>query len=175
MRLILMLLILGLLIAAWLSIPFSNGNAASRFYVIDGDTIILNGLTYRLWGIDAPEKHQSCQRHGHAYRCGMEARAYLRSLIRDPSQIRCENRPRSQGETRIVALCRAKGADLGQQMAAAGWAIDYSFFSHGYYAAIEAKARADQRGLWAGSFQTPRAWRQKTGRLIQWRNKGAEC
>ena len=27
---------------------------------IDGDTIKLDGMTYRLWGIDAPESKQAC-------------------------------------------------------------------------------------------------------------------
>ena len=32
--------------------------AAQR--VVDGDTIDLNGTRWRLWGIDAPETHQTC-------------------------------------------------------------------------------------------------------------------
>jgi endonuclease YncB( thermonuclease family) len=29
--------------------------------VTDGDTIKLNGTTWRLWGIDAPEMRQTCK------------------------------------------------------------------------------------------------------------------
>jgi endonuclease YncB( thermonuclease family) len=29
--------------------------------ITDGDTIKLNGATWRLWGIDAPELHQTCR------------------------------------------------------------------------------------------------------------------
>lgn len=28
--------------------------------ITDGDTLKLNGVTYRLWGIDAPETKQDC-------------------------------------------------------------------------------------------------------------------
>ena len=49
--------------------------------VVDGDTLRLEGRTYRLWGIDAPELIQVCQRDGQAYACGREAAAYLRMLL----------------------------------------------------------------------------------------------
>jgi endonuclease YncB( thermonuclease family) len=35
-------------------------NGAMSFYLAPGDTIKVDGATYRLWGIDAPELHQSC-------------------------------------------------------------------------------------------------------------------
>lgn len=119
---------------------------ADQLYVIDGDTFSWNGKTYRLWGIDAPEKDQSCRRP-EDYQCGATARSYLRSLI-DPATLACEIKSRAKKETRIVALCRVDGEDLAQLMVSAGWAIDYKFFSKGYYAAAEADARSARRGLW---------------------------
>jgi endonuclease YncB( thermonuclease family) len=40
----------------WRSCPIG----ARQNRVIDGDTLRVDGVTYRLWGIDAPEEHQSC-------------------------------------------------------------------------------------------------------------------
>lgn len=145
--------------------PLPIGAAfADPFYVIDGDTFSLNGRTYRLWGIDAPEKEQSCRLKSKDYLCGQAARDYLRSLVKDSATIRCETKPRAKKETRIVALCRVDGEDLAQLMVSAGWAVDYKFFSKGYYAAAEADARAAKRGLWAGEFQQPQAWRKANPR-----------
>lgn len=143
-------------------LPFENARAAD-FYVIDGDTFFLKGKTYRLWGVDAPEKNQFCRLESLDYRCGAKARDYLKSLI-TPAAIKCETKPRSKKETRTVALCRVNGEDLAQLMVSAGWAVDYKFFSKGYYAATEADARAARRGLWAGEFQQPRAWRKANPR-----------
>lgn len=155
---ILYILFLGIFTA----LPFENARAGD-FYVIDGDTFFIKGRTYRLWGIDAPEKDQFCRLESLDYHCGAEARDYLKSLIIS-GEIKCEAKPRSKKETRIVALCRVNGEDLAQLMVSAGWAIDYKFFSKGYYARDEKAAREDKRGLWAGDFEPPREWRKVHGR-----------
>src|SRR5690349_7808869 len=38
--------------------------------VIDGDTLELAGERIRLWGIDAPERSQTCRLTAQALRCG---------------------------------------------------------------------------------------------------------
>jgi endonuclease YncB( thermonuclease family) len=48
-----------LLIAIFLGL-LARPAIAQEVRVTDGDTIKLNGTTYRLWGIDAPESKQLC-------------------------------------------------------------------------------------------------------------------
>ncbi len=148
--------ILFLLLVA---LPLASADATEKLYVIDGDTFSWNGKTYRLWGIDAPEKSQSCRLGAREYPCGDRSKTYLQELI-DPAQLRCKAKPRAKKETRIVAQCSVAGKDLAQLMVLAGWAIDYRHFSGGLYAAAEKIARDDQRGLWAGTFQNPKDWRK---------------
>ena len=142
-----------------ITLPPASARAAEKFYVIDGDTFAWNGKTYRLWGIDAPEKSQSCRLGALEYLCGDKSRTYLQKLI-DPTKLHCKAKPRAKKETRLVAQCSVAGKDLAQLMVLAGWAIDYRHFSGGLYATAEKVARDDQRGLWAGTFQNPRDWRK---------------
>ena len=37
---------------------------AESVRVVDGDTLQVDGVTYRLWGIDAPESGQPCPMDG---------------------------------------------------------------------------------------------------------------
>jgi hypothetical protein len=50
--------------------------------VLDGDTLELStGERIRLWGIDAPEGSQVCQRDGPLWHCGDDATAAMRVLV----------------------------------------------------------------------------------------------
>src|SRR5215831_3938402 len=50
-------------------------------HVVDGDTLVVGSTKVRLFGIDAPEHDQTCQKAGSAWRCGEAARDLLAELI----------------------------------------------------------------------------------------------
>jgi endonuclease YncB( thermonuclease family) len=77
----------------------------------DGDTIKLNGTTWRLWGIDAPEARQTC---ADAWASGRQATAALRGLI-EGQAVACELRGHDR-YGRSIGLCRAAGKDLGAEL-----------------------------------------------------------
>jgi endonuclease YncB( thermonuclease family) len=56
--------------------------------VIDGDTIEMAGRRIRLFGIDAPERDQSCRREEIAYLCGLAAADALREWLDGAAVIR---------------------------------------------------------------------------------------
>ena len=126
--------------------------------VIDGDTIRLNGERVRLAGMDAPERRQTCQRRGADYSCGAEATRHLRRLIgRHP--VTCEALARDR-YGRMVATCGAGGiADLGRRMVRDGWAVNAKRYRPDYRFE-EAAARRAGRGMHAGRFVDPGAWRR---------------
>jgi endonuclease YncB( thermonuclease family) len=128
--------------------------------VIDGDTLELGtGERIRLWGIDAVEGDQICQRDGRPWQCGDDATVALEALI-DGQQITCAERD-VDGYGRTVATCAVDGHDIGAAMVRSGWAVDYERYSGGAYAAEQLEAEQAQRGLWAGSFMPPWEWRAR--------------
>jgi endonuclease YncB( thermonuclease family) len=62
---------------------------------------------------------------------------------------------------RIVATCDVQGSDLGSWLVSEGLALDYAYYSHGTYKAEQAKARAEKRGIWRGTFEMPWDWRHR--------------
>ena len=60
---------------------------------------------------------------------------------------------------RIVTKCAVAGEDLGEWMVLNGWAVAYVRYSYEYSRA-EHFAKTDRRGIWAGEFEMPWAWRK---------------
>jgi endonuclease YncB( thermonuclease family) len=123
--------------------------------VLDGDTLKIAGVNYRLHGIDAPEKAQRCQRDGVDWLCGQEAAAYLRRLIRG-RPVTCTEKDRDR-YGRVVAVCHAGGEDLNRAMVRAGLAWAYLAYSRDYESA-EWEAQMLQAGLWAPAVEAEPAW-----------------
>jgi endonuclease YncB( thermonuclease family) len=130
---------------------------AKNVYVTDGDTIHVDGTTYRLEGIDAPETKQSCNdEFGKTFRCGLQATRMLRQLIAQGS-VHCD----SSGKDRYgrqLGHCFAGGIDVNGEMVAKGFARAFIKYSSEYIA-DESDAMYAHRGLWAGQWQAPWDWR----------------
>lgn len=145
-------------VASWIgSKPAPIAGVAS---VIDGDTIEIHGQRIRFNGIDAPESKQYCaDAKGFEYPCGRRAADALDGFLAISKPLQCTfvswDRYR-----RFVGDCRrADGASVASWMVEHGHALDWPRYSHGAYAAQQAKAEAAKVGLWAGTFQAPWDWR----------------
>jgi endonuclease YncB( thermonuclease family) len=130
-----------------------------RAWVVDGDTIRIGGISIRLEGIDAPERDQSCvDADRRTWMCGRAATRELRDHVR--GQV-LDCRPRAIDRYgRVVAICALPGgADLNGWLVRQGWAVASGFSR--LYASEEADAKAQKRGIWAGTFIYPREWRRQ--------------
>ena len=129
--------------------------AGPEVRVLDGDTIKIGKVNYRLHGIDAPEKAQRCQRDNLDWLCGQEAAAYLRGLIAG-RPVSCTEMDRDR-YGRVVAVCHSGGLDLNRAMVRAGLAWAYLAYSRDYEAA-EWEAQLLGNGVWAGNVLAEPAW-----------------
>jgi endonuclease YncB( thermonuclease family) len=142
--------------------PFGPG---AKIVSVDGDSLrAANGAEYRLFGIDAPELHQTCnEADGKAWLCGRAAKAKLTTLIKG-GNVNCEARATDRFG-RIVAVCSAEGVpDLGEAMVRDGYAIDLGGAAGNPYRDAQAEAEAAKRGIWRGTFERPSDWRQANPR-----------
>jgi endonuclease YncB( thermonuclease family) len=122
----------------------------------DGDSLMVGDQEVRLFGIDAPELDQSCQRGGKNWACGAAAKDLLNSLIGARS-VFCSSTGMDQYR-RVLARCVAGTTDLNRTMVASGYAVAFRRYSSDYVSAEES-AMANRRGLWSGTFTMPSDYR----------------
>jgi endonuclease YncB( thermonuclease family) len=126
---------------------------AGRASVSDGDTIRIGDTRIRLHGIDTPERDQDCTtEHGFPFACGDVATDVLRARLAG-QQVTCQHIEYDRYD-RSVARCYVDGADIGQEMVAAGYAIAYRRYST-EYVADEQAAQASGAGFWSANMQAP--------------------
>ena len=134
--------------------------------VIDGDTIEIHGARVRIFGIDAPESDQLCHdARSYQYRCGQKASNALFDFV-GRRLVECVEVDRDRYK-RAVSVCTVGGTDIADWLVRNGLALDWPQYSKGGYAAAQAEAKREQRGMWAGNFKEPwnyRACRRSGGR-----------
>ena len=126
---------------------------ASGFVVVDGDSLEYQGERIRILDIDAPEFLQKCyDSSGWQYRCGFEAKEYLRKLV--SGNIRCERMGKDRYK-RSLMDCFNGNINIGAEMVRQGYAVAYS----DRYKEEEQEAKANKRGIWQGRFMRPELYR----------------
>lgn len=126
--------------------------------ITDADTVVINGASIRLLGIDAPESDQIClDKNGEFVKCGIEARdAVIKQF--GGKEWTC----RTQGRTykRELGTCFVEQQDVGHWIVSQGWALSFRKYAHPYDSE-EQHAKDQCTGLWAWSFHAPWDWRRR--------------
>ena len=128
-----------------------------KIQVIDGDTIHIGKLKYRLFGIDAPEIKQICEKDNTKIQCGVIAKSVLKNKIADkiPECI-VKDKDRYQ---RLVAECFVGKESLSRFMVREGYAVAYSQYSKDFIN-DEKYAKENKLGIWSMNFQVPSEYRK---------------
>lgn len=123
-------------------------------HAIDGDSLVVGRREMRLKGLDAPESRQTCEISGKEVACGRQATVALRRwLARGP--VACTGNEIDR-YNRLLVVCRVNGQDIGADLVRNGLAVSY-----GSYHEEEKFASDDNRGIWAGKFERPDAYRRR--------------
>jgi endonuclease YncB( thermonuclease family) len=101
---------------------FDGTGVEHGFVVSDGDTVKFGRQLVRLFGIDAPEKSQSCDA-GKWYPGPLATKALIDFIAGRP--VSCKQVDYDGKNNRPVALCTAGDDDLQALMVSAGWAWAY--------------------------------------------------
>ena len=137
---------------ALISAPAAAASLSGIGRSIDGDSLMVGETEVRLYGIDAPEFTQTCQRAGQNWGCGSDAAYQLSKLVND-KQVSCTSLG-ADTFGRTLARCRVGETDLNRTMVATGYALAYRRYAMDYVSAEES-AKLAKRGIWMGTFELP--------------------
>ncbi len=130
-----------------------------RASVVDGDTLEVQGVRVRLWGIDAVESSQIClDASGKPWPCGRRAAFALADFLGGRT-VRCERRGTDR-YGRVVAVCYVGNVEVNRWLVEQGWALAYVEYGGSVYLEAQRQAQAARRGVWQGSFQAPWEYRK---------------
>lgn len=130
-------------------VTFNWPHRGAPWRVIDGDTLDLGGERIRLFGIDAPERGQSCG----PLACGTTATEALADIL-SAGPVRCVH-VEADRYGRTVARCHAGRLDVNREMVRRGMAWAYRQYSDDYVR-DEKAAKTARIGIW--KYKSQPAW-----------------
>jgi endonuclease YncB( thermonuclease family) len=132
---------------------------SGRAEIVDGDTIVIGRQTIRIFGIDAPEAGQRCNRaDGTTWRCDQTIMDRLDAML--GSTVTCKGDGFDDFD-RLLAVCGSQDvSDIGAALVQEGHAWAFVRYSQDYVAEQD-KARSARLGIWQGENETPWDYRAR--------------
>lgn len=141
--------------------------------VLDGDTIQIDGRVIHLYGIDAPELGQHCQRGDRMVNCGLTAAFELNKFIgMQIAPVDCVSRRDSPGGD--VQVCTVSHENIAKVMLRNG-SVRALPNSDPDYLEAERYARVARLGLWHMKLVPPWEWRAGKRLPDEFADEGRPC
>jgi len=125
--------------------------------VIDADVLKFGTQRVILWGLDAPEKKQTCQLNGQLWGCYDAAFRYLQ-LLAGRGDVTCTYKGDPDPFGRRYGVCESGGEDLNAAMVKAGMALAFDEQSDDYDSAM-ADAITAAAGVWQPGVKFEEPWK----------------
>ena len=125
--------------------------------VIDADVLKFGTQRVILWGVDAPEKNQTCQMNGQLWGCYDASFRYLQ-LLAGRGEVTCTYKSEPDPFGRRFGVCTSGGEDLNAEMVKAGMALAFDEQAEDYDAAM-ADAITAAVGLWQPGVKFEEPWK----------------
>ena len=130
-----------------------------KAFIIDGDTLKINGTKIRLVGVDAPEISQKCKFGKHVENCGELVKLRL-VQVTDSKDTICYSHGRDF-YGRVLAECYVEDINMNKWFLREGLAVYYYHKDFKSYKILETLAKQEKVGLWASEFQNPKEYRKQ--------------
>jgi endonuclease YncB( thermonuclease family) len=129
--------------------------------VIDADVLKFGNQRVILWGVDAPERNQTCQLNGALWGCYDVAFRHLQ-LLAGRGEVTCTYKGEPDVLGRQFGVCQSGGEDLNSEMVKTGVALAYVEQSEDYSAQM-VEAITAAVGLWqaGANFEEPWVFRRR--------------
>ena len=161
---ILPLLALGLLMFLPAPAPLAQdaNTASGTAEAIDADIIKIDNLRIILWGVDAPDRNQTCTQGSELYPCYANAMQALTALVA-PGAVICTLKGAPDPFHRRFGVCKAGDTDINAEMVKQGMAFAFTPQASDY-AAAETAAKAAKIGLWQDGVAAEQPWLWRASR-----------
>lgn len=124
--------------------------------VVDADIIRIGKQRVILWGLDAPERLQSCYKDGKKWGCHDASRRSL-ELLSGRGEVTCYLLGDPDPFNRRHGVCESGGTDINAEMVRRGMAVAWEDQSTDYIE-IQFDAITEERGLWAVGVEFQLPW-----------------
>jgi len=130
--------------------------------IIDADIIKIGRQRVILWGLDAPDRTQSCYKDGRRWGCYDAARRTL-ELLAGRGLVTCYLVGEPDPFNRMHGTCESGGTDINVEMVRRGMAVAFTDQTDAYVE-TQLDAIMDEAGLWAlgVEFELPWEFRIRT-------------